>query len=138
MKGLVIWVRGATGSREAILDEIGAEIRDRGGRVEVFHAEAAGSLGIESDEKAKAAACAMLARHGVVVLAGSDGSCAALGGEDLVIRETDLEELSGDLARDDFIRRLELAGLVPPPKHDVHPDEEKEILTRLRNLGYLD
>jgi hypothetical protein len=138
MKGLVIWVKGATGSRETILDELGAEIRDRGGRVEVFHAEAAGNLGIESDERAKAAACAMLARHGVVVLAGSDETCAARGGDDLVIRETELEELTGDLAQGDFIRRLELAGLVPPPLHDVHPDEEQEILSRLRNLGYLD
>jgi len=138
MKGLVIWVRGATGAREAVLDELGNEIMERGGRVEVFHSEAAGSLGIESDERAKAAACAMLARHGVVVLAGSDGPCAASGGELIEIRETDLTELSGDLAHGSFIRRLELAGLVPPPRHDVSPDEEKIILERLRDLGYLD
>ena len=136
MKGLVIWVRGATGSDESILDAIGKVISERGGRVEVFHTEAAGSLGIEADEKSKAAACAMLARHGVVVLAGSDEPCGASGGDELEIREIALEDLAGDLAHGEFMRKLELAGLVP--KHDVHPDEEKEILQRLRELGYLD
>lgn len=138
MKGLVIWIGTEEGSDEAVLDELGVEIGERGGRVEVFHSEAVENLGMENNEKAKAMACAMLASHGVVVIAsGKKDPCIEQAG-DLEIRIIGEKELMNSKTRNGFIRELELAGLVPPPKYDVHPDEEEEILKKLQDLGYLD
>jgi hypothetical protein len=138
MKGLVIWIRTEEGSEETVLDELGAEIGDRGGRVEVFHSEAVESLGMEENYGAKAVACAMLASHGVVVIASGPSGSGIESGEKLVVREVTEEQLMDRTVRTSFMRDLELAGLVPPPKYDVHPDEEKEILKRLQDLGYLE
>ncbi len=138
MKGLVIWIRTEEGSEETVLDELGAEIGDRGGRVEVFHSEAVESLGMEENYRAKAVACAMLASHGVVVIASGPSGSGISSGEKLVVREVTEEQLMDRTVRTSFMRDLELAGLVPPPKYDVHPDEEKEILKRLQDLGYLE
>ncbi len=138
MKGLVIWIRTEIESDESILDELGREIKDRGGKVEVFHSEAIESLGMEENERAKAAACAMLANHGVIVIASGSESPGITAGKNFEIREIEKSELSRNTAHDKFIRDLELAGLVPPPKYDVHPDEEEDILKRLKDLGYLD
>lgn len=138
MKGLVIWIRTDADSDEAILDELGVEIGQRGGRVEVFHSEAVESLGMEENHQAKAVACAMLASHGVVVIASGPSDSGISSGEKLAVREVSEAELGDPAVRSDFMRDLELAGLVPPPKFDVHPDEEKEILKRLQDLGYLE
>ncbi len=138
MKGLVIWIRTEDGSDEAILDKLGTEIEERGGRVEVFHSKAVENLGMEKNDKAKAVACAMLASHGVVVITSGAENPSIKPGEKLevrIIKETDLYNTD---IHDKFIRNLELAGLVPAPKYDVHPDEEKEILKKLQDLGYLD
>ncbi|MBN2585893.1 MAG: hypothetical protein JXA64_01815 [Candidatus Fermentibacteraceae bacterium] len=138
MKGLVIWILADEGSDEAVLDELGTEIKDRGGRVEVFHSEAVESLGMEENYRAKAVACAMLASHGVVVIASGRSGSGIVPGEKLAVREVSEEQLRDGRVRTGFMRDLELAGLVPPPKYDVHPDEEKEILKRLQDLGYLE
>lgn len=138
MKGLVIWIRTAKDSDEKVLDELGAEIMDRGGRVEVFHSQAVESLGMEENHRAKEVACAMLASHGVVVIASGSETPGITSGEKLVVKEVDgvkLQELEFRLA---FMRELELAGLVPPPRFDVHPDEEQEILKKLQDMGYLE
>ncbi len=138
MKGLIIWITD-TGSDETLLDELGREIADRGGRVEVLHREATGSMGMDvSDEASKAAACAMIARHGVVVVTTGGESPALDCGDEIEVRRIPASELAGDLAHGEFMRSLELAGLVPPPKHDVDPDEEEGILEKLRDLGYLE
>lgn len=138
MKGLIIWIRTEAGSDESILDEIGSEIEDRGGKVEVFHSETLENLGMQENESAKAAACAMLANHGVIVIASGSGPPGVNPGKNFEIREIGESELRGDNAQDTFMRHLELAGLVPAPKYDVHPDEEEEILKKLKDLGYLD
>ncbi|MCK4504124.1 MAG: hypothetical protein KAW14_00790 [Candidatus Aegiribacteria sp.] len=138
MKGLIIWIRTEAGSKESILDELGSEIEDRGGKVEVFHSETIANLGMEENERAKAAACAMLANHGVIVIASGSESPGITAGKNFEIREIDESELCRTDAHDTFMRELELAGLVPPPKYDVHPDEEEEILKKLKDLGYLD
>ncbi|GEM_PF-520336 len=138
MKGLIIWMKDGNGSDESLLDELGTEIRQRGGRVEVFHTKAAEKLGMQEDEKARSEACAMLARHGVVVIASGTGSCTVAPDEEITVREITRIELADHTSHTGFMRDLELAGLVPPPTHDVHPDEEEEILKKLRNLGYLD
>ncbi len=138
MKGLIIWIRTEADSNESILDELGGEIADRGGKVEVFHSEAIESLGMEENERAKAAACAMLANHGVIVIASGNESPGITAGKNFEIREIDESSIYLKDAHDKFMRNLELAGLVPPPKYDVHPDEEKDILKKLKDLGYLD
>lgn len=138
MKGLVIWIRTEIESDESILDELGREIEDRGGKVEVFHSEAIESLGMEENERAKAAACAMLANHGVIVIASGNESPGMNAGKNFEIREIDESDICLSDTYDTFMRNLELAGLVPPPKYDVHPDEEEDILKRLKDLGYLD
>ncbi|MCD4848495.1 MAG: hypothetical protein K8R76_09900 [Candidatus Aegiribacteria sp.] len=138
MKGLIIWIRTEAGSDESILDELGSEIEDRGGKVEVFHSEAIEKLGMKENERAKAAACAMLANHGVIVIASGNESPGINSGVNFEIREIDESELCLKNAHYTFMRDLELAGLVPPPKYDVHPDEEEEILRKLKDLGYLD
>jgi len=138
MKGLVIWIGTEEGSDEAILDELGREIGERGGRVEVFHSETIESLGMVENDRAKAAACAMLASHGVVVIASGAKKPGINTGEKYEIRQIEESALRQIDTHDSFIRDLELAGLVPPPKYDVHPDEEKEILKKLQDLGYLD
>ena len=138
MKGLVIWIRTEEGSDEAILDKLGTEIEERGGRVEVFHSKAVENLGMEKNDKAKALACAMLASHGVVVITSGSESPSIESGEKLEIRVIEESDLCNADIHDNFMRDLELAGLVPPPKYDVHPDEEKEILKKLQDLGYLD
>ena len=138
MKGLVIWIRTEEGSDEAILDRLGSEIEERGGRVEVFHSKAVENLGMEKNDNAKAVACAMLASHGVVVIASGSENPSIIPGEKLEIRIIEESDLRHTDALDSFMRDLELAGLVPPPKYDVHPDEEKEILKKLQDLGYLD
>ena len=138
MKGLIIWIRTEAGSNESILDELGSEIEGRGGKVEVFHSETIESLGMEENERAKAAACAMLANHGVIVIASGSDSPGITAGEKFEIREIEESELHLTNANDTFMRNLELAGLIPPPKYDVHPDEEEEILKKLKDLGYLD
>lgn len=137
-KGLVIWIRIEPDSDESVLDELGSEILDRGGKVEVFHSETIESLGMEENERAKAAACAMLANHGVIVIASGSESPGVTAGENFEIREIDESELHSNNSHDIFMRDLELAGLVPPPEYDVHPDEEEEILKKLKDLGYLD
>lgn len=83
MKGLIIWMKDGNGSDESLLDELGTEIRQRGGRVEVFHSKAAEKLGMQEDEKARSEACAMLARHGVVVIASGTGSCTVAPDEEI-------------------------------------------------------
>jgi hypothetical protein len=138
MKGLVIWIRTEEGSDEAILDKLGLEIEERGGRVEVFHSKAVENLGMEKNDKAKAVACAMLASHGVVVITSGAESPSIESGEKLEIRVIEESALCNADVHDSFMRDLELAGLVPPPKYDVHPDEEKIILKKLQDLGYLD
>ena len=138
MKGLVIWIRTEEGSDEAILDRIGTEIEERGGRVEVFHSKAVGNLGMKKNDKAKAIACAMLASHGVVVITSGADIPAIESGEKLEVRIVEESDLCRTDVHDSFMRDLELAGLVPAPKYDVHPDEEKEILKKLQDLGYLD
>ncbi len=137
MKGLVIWIKTEAGSDEAILDELGREIADRGGKVEVFHSKAVENLGMEKNDKAKAVACAMLASHGVIVIASGSEEPAISSSDKLEIRVIDESGLDQGDIHDGFMRDLELAGLVPPPKYDVHPDEEKEILKKLQDLGYL-
>ncbi|MEN8209586.1 MAG: hypothetical protein ABFR50_10095 [Candidatus Fermentibacteria bacterium] len=138
MKGLVIWIRTEEGSNEEILDILGTEIEERGGRVEVFHSKAVENLGMDKNDKAKAIACAMLASHGVVVITSGSEDPSIKSSEKLEIRIIEESDLCHTDAHDGFIRDLELAGLVPPPKYDVHPDEEKEILKKLQDLGYLD
>ncbi len=138
MKGLVIWIRTEEGSDEAILDRIGTEIEERGGRVEVFHSKAVENLGMKKNDKAKAIACAMLASHGVVVITSGADIPAIESGEKLEVRIVEESDLCRTDVHDSFMRDLELAGLVPAPKYDVHPDEEKEILKKLQDLGYLD
>ena len=138
MKGLIIWMKDGVGQDESLLDELGTEIRDRGGRVEVFHSRAAEKLGMEEDPEARSEACAMLARHGVVVIASGNGPCGITPDGEIAIREISRAELADHTSHNGFMRDLELAGLVPPPRHDVHPDDEKEILEKLRKLGYLD
>lgn len=138
MKGLVIWIRTAEGSDETILDELGAEISGRGGRVEVFHSRAVESLGMEENSRAKSVACAMLASHGVVVIASGEDPSGLETGERFAVRDVTVEQLMDITIRNGFIRDLELSGLIPPPKYDVHPDEEKEILKRLQEMGYLE
>jgi hypothetical protein len=138
LKGLIIWIRTEADSDESVLDELGSEIEDRGGKVEVFHSEAIESLGMEDNERAKAAACAMLANHGVIVIASCSKFQGVTAGENFEIREIDESELHSNNSHDIFMRDLELAGLVPPPEYDVHPDEEKEILKKLKDLGDLD
>jgi hypothetical protein len=59
-------------------------------------------------------------------------------GDTLEIREVEESELRLDELHDSFLRNLELAGLIPPPRFDVNPDEEKEILKKLQDLGYID
>ncbi len=138
MKGLVIWIRTEEGSDESILDELGRDIEERGGRVEVFHSEAVENLGMEKNDRAKAIACAMLASHGVVVIASGVENPSINPSDKLEIRIIEESDLRHTDAHDSFMRDLELAGLVPPPKYDVHPDEEKEILKKLQDLGYLE
>lgn len=138
MKGLVIWIMTEEGSDESVLDRLGTEIGDRGGRVEVFHSQAVESLGMEENHGAKAVACAMLASHGVVVIASGSGNSGIAASEKLEIREVTEKDMRDAEYRKTFMRDLELAGLVPPPRYDVHPDEEKEILKKLQDLGYLD
>lgn len=138
MKGLVIWITTAEGSDEAILDKLGTEIEERGGRVEVFHSKAVENLGMDKNEKAKAIACAMLASHGVVVITSGSDIPAIESGEKLEVRIIEESDLYRTDIHDSFMRDLELAGLVPAPKYDVHPNEEKEILKKLQDLGYLD
>jgi len=87
MKGLVIWIGTEEGSDEAILDELGREIGERGGRVEVFHSETIESLGMVENDRAKAAACAMLASHGVVVIASGAKKPGINTGEKYEIRQ---------------------------------------------------
>lgn len=138
MKGLIIWMKDGIGQDESLLDELGAEIKDRGGRVEVFHSKAAEKLGMVEDPEARSEACAMLARHGVVVIASGSGPCGVASNGEITVREITRTELADHASHNGFMRDLELAGLVPPPRHDMHPDEEKEILEKLKNLGYLD
>jgi len=138
MKGLVIWIKTKKGSDEVILDKLGAEIEERGGRVEVFHSEAVEKLGMEKNDKAKAIACAMLASHGVVVIASGMETPSITSGEKLEVRVIEESDILQTDIHDNFMRDLELAGLVPAPRYDVHPDEEKEILKKLQDLGYLD
>ena len=137
MKGLVIWIRTQEGSDEAILDRLGREIEERGGRVEVFHSEAVENLGMEKNDAAKAVACAMLASHGVIVIASGQDEPEVKTGDRLEVRVVPESDLFQEDIHDSFMRDLELAGLVPPPRFDVHPDEEKEILKKLQDLGYL-
>lgn len=138
MRGLIIWIRKHPDSDESIMDELGGEIKERGGKVEVFHSKVVENLGMVENERTKAAACAMLASHGVVVIASGESSPDISSSDNLAIREITEEELRKSTIHDEFIRELELTGLVPPPKYDVHPDEEKVILKKLIDLGYLD
>jgi len=138
MKGLVIWIKTREGSDETVLDTLGEEISGRGGRVEVFHSQAVENLGMEDNHEAKAYACAMLASHGVVVIASSSGSSGIKTSGDIAVREIAEDELNDPATHENFIRDLELAGLVPPPKYDVHPDEEQEILKKLQDMGYIE
>lgn len=136
MKGLVIWIKGNTDD-EAVLSELGRVISSRGGKTEVFHSETVASLNMEGNEKVKSVACGMIARHGVVVImSGADSPCISTC-DDYEVREISIDELGEDIAHGDFIRTLELAGLVPPPNEDVSPDEAKEILKKLHTLGHL-
>lgn len=138
MKGLVIWIRIREGSDERILDSLGEEIKGRGGRVEVFHSQAVENLGMEDNHGAKAYACAMLASHGVVVIASGTEESGIGNTGNITVREVTEAELKDSKTQARFIRDLELAGLVPPPRYDVHPDEEKEILKKLQDMGYLE
>ena len=80
----------------------------------------------------------MLASHGVVVITSGMEIPSIKSTEKLEIRIIEESDLSHIDVQDSFMRDLELAGLVPPPKYDVHPDEEKVILKKLQDLGYLE
>jgi len=78
-------------------------------------------------------AAALLARHGVTVIVdGSSGECTAGA------VKADAADLLEPGSLDAFLRRLELAGLVPPPAgEEIACDEENLIRERLQKLGYL-
>lgn len=125
MTGTIISVAGGD-SDVSRLDALGAELSSRGAGVEVVHARSSNGL-------RDASACAALARHGVTVvtpLAGFDAS----GGYRIV--STDLAEIGDAQRLDSLLRRLELAGIVPPPA-DRAGAEEDAVRERLRRLGYL-
>jgi hypothetical protein len=138
MTGAIIWITGKDGGRNsAVLERLRAELAERGGRVEVLHGDLEENLGVHEDLDRKIHACSMLARNGVTVLVSSS-SLPDHEEEGVTCMEVEASSIEDAEGMHEFIRRLELGGLVPPPSHDVHPDEEEEIRKRLAQLGYLD
>lgn len=111
-----------------LLEGLEAELTRRGAAVEIL---APGKQpGLAADSIPSAAA--LLARHGVIVLALAPlGACPAD-----VLKVTEAELLSAE-CRQAFIRRLELSGFLPAGPEDVSDDEEAIIRERLQKLGYL-
>lgn len=125
MTGTIISVAGGD-SDVSRLDALGAELSSRGAGVEVVHPQSGNGL-------RDASVCAALARHGVTVI-------TSLGGfgptDDFRVVSTDLAEI-GDAERlDSLLRKLELAGIVPPPAGRAGAEEDA-VRERLRRLGYL-
>ncbi len=129
MRGTIISVTGGDADGPA-LDRLGAELAARGARVEVIHSTSTSGLcGGQA-----LPACMALARHGVTVVTSI---CGIHPDEAATLVETDLGEITDPQRFDDFIRRLELSGDVPPPAHQHGAEEEEAIRARLRELGYL-
>ncbi|MGM0628458.1 MAG: hypothetical protein ACQETZ_09890, partial [Candidatus Fermentibacterota bacterium] len=91
----------------------------------------------DTSANGKAAACGMLARHGVIVITSGCLEMPDVSLDEVEVRKVSEEMLESKNMLNVFVRELELAGLVPPPEHDVHPDEEEEIRKKLSDLGYL-
>ncbi|MGM0628065.1 MAG: hypothetical protein ACQETZ_07895, partial [Candidatus Fermentibacterota bacterium] len=69
MKGVVIWIASDSEQADGMADSLGRELLSRGGRVEVLHRNALEKMGVgDTSANGKAAACGMLARHGVIVI----------------------------------------------------------------------
>jgi hypothetical protein len=138
MKGVVIWIASESEKADEMADSLGSELLARGGRVEVLHRDALEKMGVEdTSANGKAAACGMLARHDVIVITSGCSEMPDVSLEDVEVRKVSEDMLKSDEMMNVFVRELELAGLVPPPEHDVHPDEEEEIKKKLSDLGYL-
>ena len=138
MKGVVIWIASESARADEMADSLGSELLTRGGRVEVLHRDALEQMGVEdTSANGKAAACGMLARHGVIVITSGCSEMPDVSLDEVEVRKVSEEMLTSSEMMEVFIRELELAGLIPPPEHDVHPDEEEEIRKKLSDLGYL-
>ena len=138
MTGAIIWITGDNDSRNSgVLERLRAELAERGGRVEVLHGDLEENLGVHENLDRKIHACAMLARNGVTVLVSSS-SMPDREEEGVACMEVEASSIEDAEGMHEFVRKLELRGLVPPPPHDLHPDEEEEIRKRLTQLGYLD
>ena len=138
MKGVVIWIASDSEQADGMADSLGRELLSRGGRVEVLHRDALEKMGVEdTSANGKAAACGMLARHGVIVITSGCSEMPDVSLDEVEVRKVSEEMLESREMMNVFVRELELAGLVPPPEHDVHPDEEEEIKKKLSDLGYL-
>jgi hypothetical protein len=138
MKGVVIWIASDSREADTMADTLGSELLSRGGRVEVLHRDALEKMGVEdTSANGKAAACAMLARHDVIVITSGCPEMPDTDPGDVEVRKVSEDMLKSRKMMNVFIRELELAGLVPPPEHDVHPDEEEKIRKKLSDLGYL-
>lgn len=125
MTGTIISVSGGE-SDLSKLDALGTELSSRGAGVEVVHPQSGNGL-------RDASACVALARHGVTVVTSLGGFEESDG---FRVVPTDLPEI-GDAGRlDALLRRLELAGIVPPPA-GLAGAEEEVVRERLRRLGYL-
>ncbi|MBD3369755.1 hypothetical protein GF402_05250 [Candidatus Fermentibacteria bacterium] len=134
--GVVIWISDGGSRANELADGLKVEMTSRGGKVELLDAEALGRLGAGGNHGGTAAACDMLARHGaiVIVIGKATLHCDL---HDVEVQEITSEMIASEDAIQRFLRKLELSGLLPPPKHDVHPDEEEEIRKKLSDLGYL-
>lgn len=138
MKGVVIWIASDSEQADGMADSLGRELLSRGGRVEVLHRNALEKMGVgDTSANGKAAACGMLARHGVIVITSGCSEMPDVSLDEVEVRKVSEEMLESKNMLNVFVRELELAGLVPPPEHDVHPDEEEEIRKKLSDLGYL-
>ncbi|HRY61864.1 MAG TPA: hypothetical protein P5266_06650 [Candidatus Fermentibacter sp.] len=125
MTGTIISVAGGD-SDLSRLDALGAELSSRGAGVEIVHPQSGNGLRDRS-------ACTALARHGVTVVTSLGGFESAEG---FRVVSTDLAEI-GDAERlDSLLRKLELAGIVPPPAGRAGAEEDA-VRDRLRRLGYL-
>ncbi len=126
MRGTIIRVRGGDGA-PGLLDELGRLIESRGAGVEVV--QGSGSSGLAGEGAIPA--CLALARHGVTVVT----SCEVPAGDGVV--DLDAADISDPARLDAFLRRLELAGMIPPPDEGPEEAEEELIRKRLEDLGYL-
>jgi hypothetical protein len=134
--GVVIWISGDGKVADELGDGLRSEMVSRGGKVELLDADALEKLGAAGSYRGTAATCDMLARHGAIVIVIGKGRLRC------DLHQVEVREITADmmLSEDEvegFVRKLELSGLLPPPRHDVHPDEEDEIRKKLSDLGYL-